>query len=96
MKSRRCSPCDVNWPYADKYQQCPIHGTPTWEVGDGPITWAAAEEMVKEHNAKLLYEAAVDAERSERQRAFDQFYAEREQRRIEEEMEATLEQIRNL
>lgn len=96
MKAYRCSTCDINWPFGADYRSCPIHLTPTWEVADGAITWDAAREKVKEHNEQLAYEAAMDAERAKRDEAFEQYYAEREKRRIEEEMERTLEQIRSL
>jgi hypothetical protein len=79
-KSRRCTGCDVNWPDTTAYATCPGCGCDTWGAADALYMKPLAAAEAKQLAADLTLSR-------QRHEEFEQFYADREAKRLRAELD---------
>lgn len=73
-KSHRCAHCDVNWPFLPAYsKKCPLCKCETYQAADEtPLTASDSSTMLLEHARKVKMRME-----------FEEFYADRELRKLQ-------------
>lgn len=85
--TRRCDPCDHNWPVDGEYMICPdCNATTDLDYMKKPMSFKEAQALYNE----IKIRDAARRESDEKHEEFNQKYAEREVTAFREELDAWL------